>query len=181
MLILYIYSAASNQLGDFSLIDQISTIIYIFNCACFAALMLIFAVNQSVNRSKKIGITAIIFIISYMAYYLLMTPSLYKILFSYWFSYIPIALFVSLLILAIHVLKQRIADDRKTSNALFIILLCSATGSIIFLLVLSGQLTGLNSIFLTFVLLVAYKDKGFYKYYIETHPKYLIKGRRYFY
>ena len=176
----YIYGAASSQYSKLMPIIQIFLIIKLFSDACTVALMLIFAVNKSLNRSKRIKAAAVILIISSIPGYLLSGPS-YTINLFDWITYIPCAFFISLLIVTISGFHQVNAFRKQTSDALFVILLCIAIGSLVYILVSTGSLIGLGYLFLAFILFMAYKDKGINKYFIEAHPKYLIKGRKYSY
>ena len=167
--ILYIFSAAGDLLGDFSSKGKTFVFIYLVNCACSFILMLIFSA-KSMNRLKTIKIAVIIFILSFIPFNISLSFT-----FPNWLSYIPPALLALLLILSLYVLMKK-EEGRKLTHALFIILLCSVIGTFIF----CEGLT-LNYAFFAVLLIIAFKDKGFYKYFIESHPKYLIKGRRYYY
>jgi hypothetical protein len=175
----YIYIAASNGF-DYPPLVNFGFMIVLFEKACYVFLMLIFAANKSVYRSKKINIAVIILIISNIPGFFVINTQSYTIDFS-WISYIPIAFYIILLIATICVFNRKLSTAKKTANTIFITLLCSSTGLIISFLVIGGWLVGLGHLFLAFILFKAYKDKGFYKYFIETHPKNLIKGRKYFY
>lgn len=169
----FIYGTANNLLTNFS--PQYGYIVILFNYAFNAILMFIFAVNKSMNCSKNIKIVIIILIISNILVTLFNYNELLLSLFLYLAFYILSFLFV------LFIFNQNISIGRKIADFLFVILFISVIGSITYILVTKKELSGIGNLILAFILYKSYKDKGFYKYFIETHPKYLIKGQKYFY